>query len=105
MHTPDHTITEGGGNQRRLSSRSSDVMRPGQSTATDHVVVDEPSSKDNEDSSATVDRGDVNEEDATDEMDCSAMNIEEVQDQYNCTDECDGCSVEILSHYWHAESG
>ena len=33
------------------------------------------------------------------------MNKEEVQDQYNCTDECDGRPVEILSHYWHTESG
>ena len=28
-----------------------------------------------------------------------------MQDQYNCTDECDGVTVEILSHYWHTESG
>ena len=33
------------------------------------------------------------------------MNREEVQDQYNCTGECDGVLVEILSHYWHTESG
>ena len=33
------------------------------------------------------------------------MNREEVQDQYNCTDKCDGVPVEILSHYWHNESG
>ena len=28
-----------------------------------------------------------------------------MQDQYNCTDACDGRLVEILSRYWHEESG
>ena len=47
----------------------------------------------------------MNEEGATDEIDWCAMNKEEVQDQYNCNDECDGHPVEILSQYWHTESG
>ena len=105
VHPPDNTIAEGGDKRRRLSSQPSDVMRPGLSTTTDHAVVDEPILQENENPSATDDQGDVNEEGATDEIVCSAMNREEVQDQYNCTDKCDGVPVEILSHYWHTESG
>ena len=105
VHPPDNTIAEGGDKRRRLSRQPSAVMRPGRSTATAHAVVDEPSLQENENSSATDDRGDVNEEGATDEIDWCAMNKEEVQDQYNCTHVCDGRPVEILSHYWHTESG
>ena len=104
VDTPDNDIAEGGDKRRKLSSRSSSVMRPGQSTVTTHTVVDEPSSTERLSSSATDDRGDVYEEGATDDLSWSAINKEEVQDQYNCTDECDGVPVEILTHYWHNES-
>ena len=50
-------------------------MRPGRSTVTTHTVVDELSSTENESSSATYDRGGVNEEGATDEISWIAMNI------------------------------
>ena len=49
-------------------------MRPGRSTVTTHTVVDELSSTENESSSATYDRGGVNEEGATDEISWIAMN-------------------------------
>ena len=80
-------------------------MRPGRSTVTTHTVVDEPSSTERLSSSVTDDRGDVYEEGTTDYIFWSEMNEEEVQDQYNCTNECDEVPVEILTHYWHNESG
>ena len=67
--------------------------------------MDEPSSTERLSSSATDDLGNVYEEGATDDISWSAMNEEELQDQYNCNDECDGVPVEILTNYWHNESG
>ena len=97
VNTPNSAILEGGGKRRRLSSRSSDVMRTGRSTASSQAVVDEPSSQAN--SSATSDQGNINEEGVTDEMEWSTMNAEEVQYQCNYTDEFDRFLVEILNHY------
>ena len=105
VHPPDNVIAEGGYKRCSLSSQPSAVMRSGQSTVTTHTVVDEPSSTERLSSSATDDRGDVYEEGTTDYIFWSEMNEEEVQDQYNCTNECDGVPVEILTHYWHNESG